>query len=277
MNIAMNKKIKKILVPIVVICIVIGIILISNNYKNNYYSSKVTQADESTKQKDSDKEKENIDKFIDNLNNRKIGECIKLLDDSHINVNYKLDDGQTLYNKALNIALEKSIDIKNMPSDYFPLFDKMNSTADKSLIKFYTDDLNYTQLNFLGCIGINTPKSKSEITASNKNATTSTTKIDNSTKPKSQNFTMDGLELLENSTSKDGRYIQGKIKNNNTFNCSYAEVKAKITDTDGNVLDTPIGNITSLRSGETWSFNIPVIVDTSKPYKYQIINMKCNA
>lgn len=153
-----NNKRKTIIISIILICMVTGIIYIQSN--SDYYAKKV-QEQEAVKQKEDEakqkvKDKEIADKFIDNLNNRQIAECIKILNDSHIDVNYKLDDGQTLYNKALNIALEKSADIKNMPTDYFPLFDKMNSTADKTLIKFYTNDLNYTQLNFLGCIGINT-------------------------------------------------------------------------------------------------------------------------
>lgn len=253
--------------------VILGIILTFSNLKD---FSKTTQTNESIIQKEEDKQKEIVSKFIDNLNNKNIDDCIKLLDDSHIDVNYKLDDGQTLYNKVLNIALEKSTEPINFASDYLPLLYKMRTTADKNLIKLYTDDLNSFQSNFLGCLSIDNPNKKKDVTVSNQDPTKSTKQTENSTKPKTQNFTMNSLELLEYSSSKDGYYIVGKIKNNNSFNCSYVEVKAKITNNNGDVLDTPIANITSLKSGETWSFKIPVIVDTTSPYKYQIVNMKCN-
>lgn len=149
----------------------------------------------------------------------------------------------------------------------------MKSTADKNSIKLDTKNLNYNQVYLLNFIDIKTSNSKNE----SSNTNSSNTQTNNSTKPKTQNFNMNGLELLEHSASKDGYYITGKIKNNNSFNYSYVEVQAKITNNNSDVLDTPIANVTSLKSGETWSFKIPVIVDTSSPYKYQIINMKCNS
>lgn len=244
----MNKKKIAIILSSIIIFIIVGLTGF-NYYKNT--------------------DVRNANEFILNIENGNINKCIELLDNSNINPNYVLD-GETLYNKTVNIVLEKSADPINGTTKYLDIFDKMDSTARKSSVKLYNNTLNSYQLNFLGAIGVDSPNKKSIATNSSKNISTSVETAN------SNHFTMDELELLEKSVSKDGRYIQGKIKNNNVFSCSYVEVKAKITDTNGNVLDTSIDNITSLKSGETWSFSIPVIVDTSNPYNYEIIEMQCN-
>ncbi|HGG0417679.1 hypothetical protein EXQ42_16295 [Clostridium botulinum] len=157
-------------------------------------------------------------------------------------------------------------------SKYWPIFDKMSSDgAIKSEVKIDNkEDLNENQKNFLGTISVDirTQEEKDKEHAES----VAKTKEEEKNKPK-QNFSMNGLELIEKGTTNDGRYIIGKIRNNNEFNCSYVEVKAKITDESGNVLDTPIDNVTSLNSGEMWSFKIPVIMEGNKSYKYRIIEM----
>ncbi|NRU52570.1 FxLYD domain-containing protein [Clostridium beijerinckii] len=249
---------------IVLILSLIFIIIIVLGIKSNlnYIQKEQLQKVENDELLKKTKDKKIVDEFIDNLNHDNIKECNTLLRNNDIDANYKLDDNQLLYNKVLNIVLEKTSDTKNSPAKYFELFNGMKPTINKSLIKFDTENLNYNQIYLLNFIG----------------AKTSNTKTTTNTQPKSnsQSFTMNGLELLNHNVSNDGYYITGKIKNNNSYNCSYVEVQAKITNNNGDILDTPIANITSLKSGEIWSFKIPVIVDTNSPYKYQIINMKCN-
>ena len=210
-----------------------------------------------------------LEEAIEKLKNKEIDECIKIMQDNSLSPNDKCKNGETLYNNLLAIALEKSADILNFPSNYFPVFDYMKPYVDKSLIKYDDTNLNENQINFLGCIGIESEEQRF--------ADTMNIYIEdnmNKEQKQSNNFTMNGLELLTHGTSQDGRYVVGTIRNNNNFNCSYVEVKAKITDTSGNVLDTPIANVTYLGAGETWSYSIPVI--TNGYYNYQIIEMSCN-
>ncbi|HIG0361883.1 TPA: FxLYD domain-containing protein [Clostridium sporogenes] len=237
---------------------------------------KLSQAPKGTQEGQKDytimSEKEITKSFLDNLSKENISECVEILNVG-IDPNCKDANGETLYSKAVNIVLKDAKDNAFL-SKYWPMFDKMsNGGAIKSEVKIDNkEELNGNQKNFLGSIGVDIRTQEEK----NKEYAESVAKIkeEEKNKPK-QNFSMNGLELIEKGTTNDGRYIIGKIKNNNEFNCSYVEVKAKVTDESGNVLDTPIDNVTSLNSGEMWSFKIPVIVE-GKARKYQIIEMKCN-
>ncbi len=216
------------------------------------------------------KEKELRESFLHNLSKKDISQCEKILN-MGINSNYKDGNEQTLYSKAVNIVLKDGKE-NIFLSKYFPIFDKMaNDGADKSLVKIDNkESLNDNQKNFLGAIGIDVRTQEEK----DKEYAETIVKVKEEEKNKAkQNFSMNGLELIEKGTTNDGRYITGKLRNNNSFDCSYVEVKAKITDDSGNVLDTPFDNITNLKSGETWSFSIPVIIDSA--YNYQIIEMNC--
>ncbi|EJP6471778.1 hypothetical protein NHI66_001036 [Clostridium botulinum] len=215
-------------------------------------------------------EKDITKNFLDNLSKENISECEEILDKG-IDPNSKDANGETLYSRAVNVVLKYSKD-NVFVSKYWPLFDKMSSYgANKSEVKINNkENLNKHQKDFLGSIGVDirTQEEKDKEYAES----VAKEKEEEKNKPK-QNFSMNGLELIEKGTTDDGSYIIGKIKNNNEFNCSYVEVKAKITDESGNVLDTPIDNVTSLNSGEMWSFKIPVIIEDNKSYKYRIIEM----
>ena len=82
------------------------------------------------------------------------------------------------------------------------------------------------------------------------------------------------LEILSHSMSTTGfgnLMVKGIAKNVSSSNLSYAEVKVKFYDAQGNLISTWLDNINDLGAGETWSFEVMYLgMDTENVKSYQI-------
>ena len=66
-------------------------------------------------------------------------------------------------------------------------------------------------------------------------------------------------------------YVVGQAKNTGSKSLSYAEIRVKFYDADGNLLGSSFDNINDLGAGETWRFKVIYMgMDTEKVSSYKI-------
>lgn len=80
---------------------------------------------------------------------------------------------------------------------------------------------------------------------------------------------IDKLELLSKETIVDGysRYVSGEIRNNTNSKYSYVQITINFYDSNNNLIETSIDNVSNLDSGEVWKFKVYIIDDNADQYK----------
>lgn len=64
--------------------------------------------------------------------------------------------------------------------------------------------------------------------------------------------------------SEFASYIRGKVLNDSGYLMEYVSIKINLYDQSGNLVDTTLANVMNLGSGETWSFECPVMGDRGR-------------
>ena len=86
------------------------------------------------------------------------------------------------------------------------------------------------------------------------------------------------IELLDHELVRESRessdredvHVEGTAENTGDSQLSYAEIRVRWYDDEGNQLDSSLDNINDLNPGRTWKFEVPYLGDGREVAEYDI-------